>query len=158
MSLVRHRIGRRVPTLTEVIAPPTTVDLLLDVPSEWPDSQVEPDGAPSSFEVQRDPAETLGLPFTGATVPSVGALLAPVDDAVRVEAPVQDPAALDRVLTDLERQLEAALDAKLREALAPVLARAAESVIRETREQLATTLREVIESAVAQELARQRER
>jgi hypothetical protein len=61
-------------------------------------------------------------------------------------------------MADLQRELVAGLDGRLREVLIPALARATESVIRETREQLAATLRESIERAVAQELSRQRNR
>ena len=49
-------------------------------------------------------------------------------------------------------------EVRLREALAPVLTRAADTLIREARKELTTTLRDAVARAVAQELARRRDR
>lgn len=141
MSLRRDPPGRRVPTLTEVISPLTGVDLLLDVP---------PDIGIDSFA-----GAAVGdtLPFTKASVPSISALLASVQDT---PAPGDAPSARERVLAEVLRELDAALEAQLRGVLAPLLQQAAEAAIRETRERLSATLRQMIEQAVAQELARHR--
>ena len=61
-----------------------------------------------------------------------------------------------RVLTDLHRQIDLMLDYRLREVLTPLLTRAADSIVREARVELASTLRDVVARAVAQELARHR--
>jgi aspartate oxidase len=50
------------------------------------------------------------------------------------------------------------LDYRLREILTPLLTRAADSVVREARSELASTLRDVVARAVAQELTRHRTR
>jgi hypothetical protein len=63
-----------------------------------------------------------------------------------------------RVLVELERQVELMLEYRLREVLTPVLTRAADSLIRDARSELASTLRDVVARAVAQELARHRTR
>ena len=63
-----------------------------------------------------------------------------------------------RVLTDLQRQIDSMLEYRLRETLTPALARMSDQLIRETRIELADTLRDVIARAVAQELARTRDR
>lgn len=63
-----------------------------------------------------------------------------------------------RVLADLQRQVDLMLEYRLREALTPLLARAADSVIRDARGELALTLRDVVARAVAQEMARHRNR
>jgi len=55
-----------------------------------------------------------------------------------------------QVLALLEPRLGALLEARLREALAPALARAADGLIRDVRAELAPTLRELVEEAVAQ--------
>ena len=59
-----------------------------------------------------------------------------------------------RVLADLQRQVELMLEVRLREALAPVLARAADALIRDARKELTTTLRDAVARSVAQALAR----
>jgi hypothetical protein len=217
MTSGRDRTGRRVPTLTEVIVPATTVDLLLDVPSETPDIDIHALGTAQTGADASSAAEAT-LPFTKATIPSVSALLATVEhdadsQANAVPAPsyldpegherapswpfgpeatrqvredhpanegsllslldplsgpdakrrvwgrsIEEETSLARVMADLQRELDAGLDGRLREVLVPALARATESVLRETREQLAATLRESIERAVAQELSRHRNR
>ena len=65
---------------------------------------------------------------------------------------------VQRVLADLQRQVDLMLEYRLREALAPLLARAADSVIRDARGELASTLRDVVARAVAREMARHRNR
>lgn len=65
---------------------------------------------------------------------------------------------VQRVLADLQRQVDLMLEYRLREALAPLLARAADSVIRDARGELASTLRDVVARAVAREMARHHNR
>jgi hypothetical protein len=141
----RDTSSRRVPTLTEVISPLTGVDLLLDVPGVLTESAAADSGVA---------VDSGGLaPFTKASVPSISALLASVEE---LEPAVVEELPLERVLAGVRRQLDAGFDAQLREALQPILQRTAELLIRETREQLMGTLRETIEQAVAEELARHR--
>ena len=72
-------------------------------------------------------------------------------------APVIDEAALTaRILASLQQKIDLMLEYRLREALAPSLARATDLVIREARDELAATLRDIVERAVAQESARRR--
>lgn len=63
---------------------------------------------------------------------------------------------VQRVLVDLQRQLDLMLEYRLREVLTPLLARATDNLIREARTELAATLRDVVARAVARELARHR--
>jgi len=65
---------------------------------------------------------------------------------------------VQRVLADVQRQLDLVFEYRLREMLTPALARIADSLIRDTRNELATTLRDIVTRAVAQELQRQRGR
>lgn len=62
----------------------------------------------------------------------------------------------EAVLADVQRQIDLMLEVRLRELLAPVLARAADGLVREARTELARALREMVTRAVAREIARQR--
>jgi hypothetical protein len=74
------------------------------------------------------------------------------------------PAGLDeeelvqRVLADLQRQIDLMLEVKLREVLTPALTRATDALMREARTELASTLRDIVSRAVTQELSRHRGR
>jgi hypothetical protein len=63
-----------------------------------------------------------------------------------------------RVLADLQRQIDLMLEVRLRELLTPLLQRAADTLVRDARGELASTLREIVTRGVAQELARHRGR
>ena len=77
--------------------------------------------------------------------------------AAALPADLQEQIVL-QVLGDMQRQVDRLLEFRLRESLAPVLERLADSLVDEVREQLALTLRDVVRRAVAQELARHRSR
>ncbi|HNT40552.1 MAG TPA: hypothetical protein PKO45_15670 [Rubrivivax sp.] len=72
------------------------------------------------------------------------------------------PAALDEtriveaVMSGLQQRIDLMLEYRLREALAPLLARATDAILQEARAELAHTLRDVAARAVSQELARRR--
>jgi hypothetical protein len=63
---------------------------------------------------------------------------------------------VERVLSELQRQVELMLEYRLREVLTPALARATDALIRDARVELASTLRDVVARAVALELSRHR--
>ena len=65
---------------------------------------------------------------------------------------------VERVLADVQRQLDKTIDYRLREALTPALVRLADGFVREARAQLTSTLRDAVAKAVSQEIARQRRR
>jgi hypothetical protein len=65
---------------------------------------------------------------------------------------------IERVLSDLQRQVELMLEYRLREVLTPAISRATEALMRDARVELASTLRDVVARAVAQELSRHRGR
>ena len=70
--------------------------------------------------------------------------------------PESDPYRMqDAVVAAVEQHIELMLESRLREAIAPALARAADQLTRDLREPLAADLRDVVKRAVAQELARQ---
>jgi hypothetical protein len=63
-----------------------------------------------------------------------------------------------RVLSDVQRQIDSMLEFRLREAMAPVLARHSEAIVRDLKEELAQTMRDVVARSVAQEIAKLRQR
>lgn len=118
--------------------PPDRVPTLTEVVA-WPDpaAPAEPPGAPVSVAA-------------GGETPSAAPAPAPM--------PLDEEHLTQRVLIDLQRQMDLMLDYRLREVLTPLLARAADGIVREARSELASTLRDVVARAVAQELARHRSR
>ena len=118
----------RVPTLTEVVA--------------WPQAPT-----PARGEAQ------LSLPAVEAP-PAEADLMAAPSTPWRVA----DEQMIQGVLVEVQRQVDLMLDYRLREALTPLLVRAADGIVREARAELASTLRDVVSRAVAQELARHRTR
>jgi hypothetical protein len=65
---------------------------------------------------------------------------------------------VQRVLADVQRQVDTVLEVRLREAITPALTRLTDALLRETRAELTATLRDVVARAVAQELSRHRNR
>lgn len=126
---------RSVPVLTEVVVMPKAAP----VPdSEYP-SMVSDSGFPAT-----QPAALDEKPVAAAVRP-----------APPPPSPVIDEAALtQRVLADLDKQLDLMFEHRLRETLAPVLARMTDALVREMRNQLALSLREMVARAVALELDR----
>jgi hypothetical protein len=61
------------------------------------------------------------------------------------------------ILADIQRQVDLMLEVRLREALTPALTRLTDALVRETRGELASSLRDIVARAVAQELSRHRE-
>jgi hypothetical protein len=120
----------RLPTLTEVVA--------------WP-------GPPAAAGANESgPAAETGV--AEADVVAAGPL-----------APAAAPGAIDaqaieRVMAEVQRQVDLMLEYRVREALTPLLSRAADTIVREARAELALTLRDVVARAMAQEIARHRSR
>ena len=114
-----------------------------------------PDRVPTLTEVVAWPAPA--APEAAPAVPTTPAVIEVTATAEPTPAPSLDTDQLtQRVLTDLHRQIDLMLDYRLREVLTPLLTRAADSIVREARVELASTLRDVVARAVAQELARHR--
>jgi hypothetical protein len=120
----------QVPTLTEVIE----VDEFADL------GQLGPQSVPSQTVPQPVPAPAAPQPI-------------PLDSL-----PVLEGQLAQRVLTDVQRQIDSMLEFRLREALAPVLARHSEAIVRELKDELARTMRDVVARSVAQEVAKLRPR
>jgi hypothetical protein len=80
---------------------------------------------------------------------------APLVAQARVE-PVSEDEVVRRVVTGLEEQLDLMFDHRIQEAVAPALARAADSLIADLRDQMVSVLHDMVSRAVAIEMARQR--
>ena len=65
---------------------------------------------------------------------------------------------VQRVMVDVQRRVDSMLEFRLREALTPILARHTEALIRDMRDELSLTMRDVVTRSVAQELAKLRPR
>ena len=124
MPLDNWAAADRVPTLTEVV----------ELDSVFPATQVPFDeqGMGLPDPVNPDPVTE---PPPATPVPSASALSA-------------------EVLFELEQRIGSVLEARLRDALAPALARAADALIREARQELAQTLRELVDESVTRALER----
>jgi hypothetical protein len=79
--------------------------------------------------------------------PAAGAAALPALDEARI---------VEAVMAGLQPRIDLMLEYRLREALAPLLARAAEAIVHEARAELAHTLRDVVARAVSQEVTRRR--
>jgi hypothetical protein len=93
--------------------------------------------------------------------PSLHAGAAAVGVSAAAEAAgvgVDEALITQRVLADLQRQIDGMLEYRLRETLAPILARTTEALVRELRQELSKTMKDVVARSVAQEVARQRSR
>lgn len=124
---------RQVPTLTEVV----------DVGNAKPAAAVTV------------PDPVLPVP---ATITKAAVAAAAVSPAGVASPAINEDVLVQRVLVDVQRQVDLMLEHRLRESLAPVLARLTDSLVREVRNDLASTLREVVAKAVAQEITRLRGR
>ncbi|RZI85491.1 MAG: hypothetical protein EOP38_04720, partial [Rubrivivax sp.] len=63
-----------------------------------------------------------------------------------------------RVLTDVQRQIDSMLEFRLRESMQPLLAQFTETLMQDLRDELSRTMRDVVTRAVAQEMAKLRNR
>lgn len=147
----RQQPPHRLPVLTEVVpsarsAPPPVAEVVEAPPPRAPVAPIA-QPAPPAFAATAPAALTPQLP----PLPPP-----PAPRAAAAAAPLSEDVIVQRVLTDVQRQLDLVFEYKLRELLAPTLARIADSLIRDTRNELATTLREIVTRAVAQELQRTR--
>lgn len=132
-------------------------------------------GRPAPHNLQGLPTltEVIERPLAAAPVAPSDETPAPVavgaeeTDAPLLPAPIEAPAEaiaeddnelVGRVLAEVQRHADLILEHRLREALNPLLARVTESLVRDLRQELAATLREVVAGAVSQERARRQGR
>lgn len=149
-----------VPTLTEVIdvqgqVPAASPVVATPVPAVRP--PVPLDALPVLGEVVSAPPQQQPLPLSQQPQPQ------PQPQAT-TPAPQDAPPAVSeaqlahRVLSDVQRQIDSMLEFRLKEAMAPLLARHTEAIARDLRDELNRTLKDVVARSVAQELAKLRQR
>ena len=110
-----------------------------------------PRGVPTLTEVVQWP-DTGSLREVSAFAPAKAATSNPL------EAMPSEAQLTQAILADVQRQIDLMLDYRMREMLAPLLARATDGLIRDSRHALASTLQEIVARAVAQEISRHRAR
>lgn len=141
-----------VPTLTEEVSLPGALAGSLPEAQAEPESRQDPESRRDSTlpAAQAEP----GLPPPPQATPEIVAV---VPTAPRPAALNEDQLTRN-ILVDLQRQVDLVLEYRLREVLTPILARATDAVVRDARNELTRTLREVVARSVAEELLRQRSR
>jgi hypothetical protein len=119
-----------------------------------------PDSVPTLTE-----EVTLPPPATSQPVPAdpgdASVHAAPIAGIAPVaEAPIgagwSEDGITERILADVQHQVEAVLEYRIREMLTPILTRATDALVRDARNELTRVLRDVVARAVAQELQRRR--
>jgi hypothetical protein len=104
-----------------------------------------------------------GRPLSPDRVPTLTEVLHDIDSTLAAipagapSDPAPDESALAAaLLASIQDRIDPMFQARLREAIAPALARAVDGLLRELGPELASVMRETAERAVAQELARRR--
>ena len=109
------------------------------------------------------PAVPMPVPMpleADVVVPAPEAAVTPPQSSQSLQqaTPFDEEEMIQRVLADVQRQVDLMLEYRLREVFTTILTRATDSVIRDARSELASTLRDVVARAVAQEMSRHRSR
>ncbi len=155
MSAERPGPLQSVPTLTEVVDLPEAgrSDIAESAPTapRSPEPALPQPQAATSL-VQDAPEVAESPPVAAETHPASG-LPAPA-----VASPDRESELMRQVLEELQRQVDGVLEYRVREVLAPILARATDTVVREARSELSRSVRDLVAQLVAQELQRQRGR
>ena len=111
-------------------------------------------------EIGREGGHPVGVHGVGADEPDHPADGAAAGPPAGAEHALAEPVAIDeerlvhRVRGELAPRIDLLLEARLREALAPALARAADGLIRDARDELGSALRTLVEQTVARALGR----
>lgn len=149
MSIPPRAAPTHVPTLTEVIEliEPEAMRPAPAVAAPVPTFVPVPMPAPASVA-----APAVAPPSAPASVPL------PVINTLPSASMLDEAQIAQRVLADVQRQIDGMLEYRLREALAPILLRSTEALVRELRQELAKTMKDVVARSVTQEIARQRPR
>lgn len=109
-----------------------------------------PQRVPTLTEVVSDLPVAPPLPLP----PPVEADIAP--EPLSAGAPTEEDRVAEQVLADLQPRIDALFEHRLRDALAPRLARVQATLVDEMRVEVAAALREIVAQAVAEQLARHR--
>lgn len=145
-------------------AQPTDVPAAVAVPA------VEPGGQPAAaaeVEVTPEPEPEAMVIDVAPLVIDAPAIDTPNIDTPNIDTPIAAAiplpaldidAVVGQVLAELTPRIDMLLESRLREALAPALARAADGLIRDTRANLSGVVRDLVQEAVDRALQRRAER
>lgn len=125
------------------------------------DTVVLPAEAPPDLRPERLPvlnAVVTELPVLSSSAEVPQAPSVPQVPPVPALPEVSEDQLAQRVLGVVQKQIDGLLDFRLREAMAPVLARHSEALMQDLREELRRTMCDVVNRAVAQEMAKLRQR
>lgn len=123
--------------------PPGTIPTLTEV-VPWPEA---PPAVPATALAASSEAGSLAGLAPATAAPA----------AAEAGASVSEAQLAQRVLADLQKQVDLMLEVRLREALAPILTRAGDAIVRDARKELTAALHDVVARAVARELGRKDE-
>ena len=104
-------------------------------------------------EVNDDLAEEVTGPAYCATEVAAAHSGTP-SPTVLASEPVNTDLLTQQVMADIQRQINAMLEVRLKEALAPVVARLTDALARDARAELAKVMKEVVSRAVSDEMRR----
>jgi hypothetical protein len=158
-----------VPTLTEVIEWPPEEGAPKDAPVEEPPpvSTPEPIRDPAEPVPEREPpppAEPEHDPPAGpeeeppSPVRAGSSSARNPPQAAGITTVLDEQQLAERILLELQRQIDGVVEYRMREVLTPILNRATDAIVREARSDLSRSLRDLVGHAVVQELRRQRDR
>jgi len=171
---------RSVPVLTEVVVLPKAAPAVVEdefpplTPAADPAFAATAPAPLGAWEAVPPPAP-VASPRVGAVPPTPTVRAAPSTASPGAAAPqgltpkvlvpsspqqqvIDEARVVQRVMADLDKQLDLMFEHRLREALTPVLARMTDGLVRELRNQLAANLREMVAKAVSLELDRHQKR
>jgi hypothetical protein len=117
-----------------------------------------PDRVPTLTEVVAGAAASVAPELPQRAVADPPQRVADRAPSAAMLSPIEEEQIVGQVLVELQRRIDQMLEYRLREALAPALARAADALVVEARNDLARTLRDVLARAVAQAVAQRRPR
>ena len=139
-----------VPTLTEVIEFNPDDGQLLPVPAVVESPLLAPDIDFSPMPLAEVASSQSMVPL--ASIPHV----VPARQVEVTEPEVSEVQLSQRILTDVQRQIDSMLEFRLRESMQPLLAQFTETLMQDLRDELSRTMRDVVTRAVAQEVAKLR--
>lgn len=117
----------------------------------------EPVAKPEPRVLQSSASVTpAALPVASAAAPASVPVPPVLTEPVLPE--INETQLAQRVLTDVQRQIDSMLDFRLKEAMGPILAKHSEALVRDLREELSRTMRDVVARSVTQEIAKLRQR
>jgi hypothetical protein len=97
-------------------------------------------------------------PLASAAPPAPAAPAASPPSGPQEVTAISEAQLVHRVLSVVQKQIDGMLDFRLREAMTPILQRHTDALVRDLRDELKQTMQDVINRAVAQEMAKVRQR